>query len=207
MPTGAISMGLMAGFNSLQSDFTKTTVPTAGTGGGVAGSSDPFYRQTNAFNPNFGGGFFYTNKSFYFGFSVPYILNNEIVQNTEFAVESVKNTRNYLFSVGNTFNFTKEFKVIGSTLIRLQEGAPLSFDINANGVYKDMIGLGLSYRLVEGLVYLFELKINENFHVGYAYDMTTSGLNTVSNGSHEFLLNYRIRIPQIHRGLECPSYF
>lgn len=207
MPNGSLSMGLMAGFNSLQSDFTKTTVPTAGTGGGVAGSSDPFYRETNAMNPNFGTGLFYTNKEFYFGFSVPYLLNNEIIQDTELAIETVKNTRNYLISIGNTFPMSPDFKIIGSTLLRFQEGAPFSFDINANGVFKDVVGLGVSYRLVEGMVYLFELKINENFHVGYAYDMTTSGLNTVSNGSHEFLLNYRIKIPTLHKGLECPSYF
>lgn len=203
---GTLSMGLQAGFNSIQSDFTKTTVPTA-NGSGGSGTSDPFYRATNALNPNFGAGFFYTNKSFYFGFSVPALLDNEIIQDSELALETIKNTRTYLISAGNTFPMTPDFKLIGSTLLRFQEGAPFSFDINVNGVYKETVGLGVSYRLVEGLVYLFELKINENFHVGYAYDMTTSGLNRVSNGSHEFLVNYRIRIPSLHKGLECPSYF
>lgn len=203
---GTLSMGLQAGFNSIQSDFTKTTVPTTGGSGG-AGTSDPFYRSTSALNPNFGAGFFYTNKSFYLGFSVPSLLDNEIIQDTELALERIKNTRTYMTTIGNTFPMSKDFKIIGSTLLRFQEGAPFSFDVNATGVFRETVGLGVSYRLVEGFVYMFELKINENFHVGYAYDMTTSGLSRVSSGSHEFLLNYRIKIPSIHRGLECPSYF
>lgn len=202
----SLSMGLQAGLNSIKSDFTRTTAPTA-NGSGGSGSTDPFYRTTGALNPNFGAGFFYTNKEFYLGFSVPYLLNNEIIQDPELAVETIKNTRNYFVSVGNTFPMTRDFKVVGSTLLRFQEGAPFSFDVNANGIFKETIGLGISYRLVEGFVYLFELKINENFHVGYAYDMTVSDLRGVSNGSHEFLINYRIRIPRIHGGMECPSYF
>ena len=52
-----------------------------------------------------------------------------------------------------------------------------------------------------------ELQINDNFHVGYAYDFTTSELNQFSNGSHEIMLNYRVKISRIHQGLPCPSYW
>lgn len=213
MPVGKLYFGLQAGFNSITSDFTKTTIPTAGSGSNPTGATDPFFTSTSAFNPNFGSGLFYTNRQFYMGFSVPYLLNNDAIQKVEddtftgVLSESIKNTRTYYITVGNTFPMSEEFKIIGSTLVRAQEGAPLSFDLNATGVFKETIGLGLSYRLKEGFVYLFELKINENFHVGYAYDMTVSALQQVSSGSHEFMLNYRIKIPKLHKGLECPSYF
>ncbi|HEX9650326.1 MAG TPA: type IX secretion system membrane protein PorP/SprF [Cyclobacteriaceae bacterium] len=49
--------------------------------------------------------------------------------------------------------------------------------------------------------------MNENFHLGYAYDKTTSALRQYSSGTHELMINYRIRIPKLHKGLECPSYF
>ena len=52
-----------------------------------------------------------------------------------------------------------------------------------------------------------ELQINENFHVGYGYDYTLSDLNNFSNGSHEIMVNYRVRIMRIHRGLPCPTYW
>jgi hypothetical protein len=57
------------------------------------------------------------------------------------------------------------------------------------------------------VVGMFELQINENFHVGYAYDFTTSAIRQYSNGTHEIMVNYRIRIAKIHKGLECPTYW
>jgi len=62
-------------------------------------------------------------------------------------------------------------------------------------------------RLNDSVIPMFELSLNENFHVGYAYDMTTSALNRYSNGSHEVMINYRVKIPRIHKGLECPTYW
>jgi type IX secretion system PorP/SprF family membrane protein len=203
----SLALGLRAGFDAIQSDFTKTTVPTANGG---SGASDPYYNATSAFNPNFGAGIFYTNRDVYIGISVPYLLENDIIQGVEtgtLSTESIKNTRNYFISGGKTFPLDHNFKVLGSTLLRFQDGSPLSFDVNAIGVIKESIGLGVGYRLREGFIYMFELKINENFHVGYAYDMTTSILGRVSNGSHELMLNYRIKIQRWHRGIECPSYF
>ena len=141
---------------------------------------------------------------------MPYILENDIIQDVEsgnLTTESVKNTRNYFVSGGTTFPVDPNFKVLGSTLLRFQDGAPLSFDVNALGVIKESVGIGLGYRLNEGMIYMFELKINENFHVGYAYDLTFSTINRVSNGSHELMINYRIKIQRWHGGLECPSYF
>jgi len=43
--------------------------------------------------------------------------------------------------------------------------------------------------------------------VGYAYDITTSDLRQYSNGTHEIMINYRVKIAKIHKGLACPSYW
>ena len=208
----SLSMGLQAALDLIQSDFTRTTVPSAGTptGGASGGAADPYYAATNATNPNFGMGLFYTNRVFYAGISVPYILENDIIQDVESGVltnEQVKNTRNYYIHGGTTFRTDPNFKILASTLLRFQDGSALSFDVNALGVIKETVGLGMGYRLIEGLIFMFELKINENFHVGYAYDKTVSTLGRVSSGSHEIMLNYRIKIQRWHQGLECPSYY
>lgn len=199
MPVGRLSFGLTAGFNQLRSDFTRTNPQNPN--GRFASITN------NSFNPNFGTGLFYTNKRMFLGVSVPYLLNNSFLQGAEGVLSEARQTRNYYISFGNTFQLSPDFKVIGTSLIRLQEEAPVSFDISANGVIKETVGLGVSYRLEEGVVWLFELKINENFHVGYAYDQTISTISQVSGGSHELMLNYRIKIQKWHRGIECPSYF
>ena len=36
------------------------------------------------------------------------------------------------------------------------------------------------------------LNISNSFNVGYAYDYSTSRLNTVSSGTHEIMIGYTI---------------
>ena len=74
-------------------------------------------------------------------------------------------------------------------------------------IFYDVVGLGFSYRLGDAVIGLFELQINENFHVGYAYDITMSDIRLYSNGSHEIMINYRTRLRNIHRDLDCPQFF
>jgi type IX secretion system PorP/SprF family membrane protein len=108
---------------------------------------------------------------------------------------------------GFTKQLSKDVKWMPSALIRLQNNAPLSFDLSSNFVFFDVVGLGVSYRLNDSVIGMFELQINENFHVGYAYDVTLSDIRLYSNGTHEIMINYRIKIPKIHTGLPCPSYW
>ena len=193
-----ISFGLQGGFNDLKSDYGKLE-PKSPT--------DPFYGKVDRnFSWNFGAGLFLRGEKFYAGVSVPYGLNNKVVDLDD--IESVaKQSRYYYLTGGYTHVVSPVLKLIPSTLIRLQEQAPLSIDVNLVTVLYDVVGLGISYRNIDAVVGMFELQINENFHVGYAYDFTTSDIAKASNGTHEIMLNYRIKIARIHKGLECPSYW
>ena len=118
-----------------------------------------------------------------------------------------KQRRYYYIFAGFSARLSNNVKLIPSTLVRIQEQAPVSIDLNTTFVLYDVVGLGVSYRMGDAVVGLFELQINQNFHVGYAYDFTTSQLNQFSNGSHELMINYRVKITRIHRGLACPTYW
>jgi type IX secretion system PorP/SprF family membrane protein len=202
----SFSFGLMGGFNNLKSDFTKLN-PKDGT--------DPFAAQVQRdMSWSFGAGLLYHTPKFYAGFSVPYITGLStpyvVIENNSYVgdIEKISyKTRYYYLTGGFTHQVSKNFKLIPSTLIRIQEKAPLSFDLNLITVLYDVVGLGFSYRLDDSIVGMFELQINENFHVGYAYDFTTSDIRLYSNGTHEIMINYRVRINKIHKGLECPSYW
>ena len=193
-----LSFGLQGGFSSLTTDYNKLTLKS---------TSDPNLSGVDKkFNPNVGVGVFYREKNFYGGISVPYLLENKIVSSGD--LNSLASQKRYYYIFGGyTAKLSNNIKMIPSTLIRIQEQAPISFDINATFVLYDLVGLGCSYRLQDAVVGLFELQINENFHVGYAYDFTTSQLNQFSNGSHELMINYRIKIAKLHTGLECPTYW
>jgi type IX secretion system PorP/SprF family membrane protein len=195
----SLTFGIQGGFNNLKSDYTKLNLKA---------SSDPNLQGIiGRFNPNVGAGIMLKAKSFNAGFSVP-----ELIENKTFSAENslpfgVRQQRYYYLFANYSRELGKNLKWIPSTLVRFQEEAPLSFDINSTFVLYNTVGLGASYRLSEGFVGLFELQLNENFHVGYAYDFTVSQLNQYSNGTHEIMINYRIKVAKLHQVMPCPSYW
>ena len=201
-PTGGIlSMGLQAGLNNRTSNFNLLNLNAI---------NDPsFAGRVNRLNPNFGTGLYYYEKDFFVGFSVPFILSNRILQDAENAIMEITENRNYYLWGGVMLylNRDESLKLKPSTLIRAQDGAPLNFDFTLDFILYDVISIGSSYRNVEGIITYINLKILENLHLGYGYDWTQSDLNQFSNGTHEFMLNYRVRLRGVHKPVECPSYY
>jgi type IX secretion system PorP/SprF family membrane protein len=191
-----LSMGLQGGFNNLKSDY------------GRLNPKDPdIYGSITKFNPNFGAGLYFRSKKMYAGISIPYILNNKIIDVSSSVSSIAKQYRYYYLTAGTTKKIANNIKFQPSVLVRVQEKAPLSFDLNAMWIFYDVVGIGGSYRLKDAIVGLFELQLNPNFHVGYAYDFTLTDIRQYSNGSHELMINYRIKFAKLHKGLECPSYY
>jgi hypothetical protein len=50
--------------------------------------------------------------------------------------------------------------------------------------------VGASYRYQDGYAAMLGINVSNTFNIGYAYDFTTTKLNTVSNGTHEFMLGF-----------------
>lgn len=196
LPIGTLAMGLQAGFNDLQSDFEKLNLGDPG---------DPFLSGSfKEFNPNFGAGVFYSTATAYIGLSIPYIVNNKVVSiETDDLQSLAREARYYFLTAGKVFDLSHRVKVKPSTLIRVQEGSPFGIDLNANIILDDILNVGTSFRSGDSMIFLFELKLNENFRFGYAYDYIISDLTAYTNGSHEIMLNYSINLSPT----PCHSYF
>ncbi len=196
-----LSMGLQAGINLLGADYSKLDLQSPGDAS--------FYNILNVIKPNFGAGLFYTKKNFFVGFSVPFILNNKIANSVEGLLGQLKEARYYYLRSGVVFPIDKmeKVKMNPSILIRTQEGQPLSVDINTAFIFYDVFSTGVSYRTGDSFISFIDLKISERFHFGYSYDWTQSDLNKFSNGTHEFMINYRTRIRGVHKNPECPQYY
>jgi type IX secretion system PorP/SprF family membrane protein len=197
---GTLSMGLQAGLNLLRADFSKLN---------LVDQTDPSFSSTNGFKPNFGAGLYYHQKNFFLGFSVPFILNNGVTANVATTLDQIKEARYYFLRGGAIFPIDRanNVKFNPSILVRGQEGQPLSVDLNAGFVFYDAMSVGASWRNVDALITFVDFKLTDHFHFAYSYDWTTSGINTYSNGSHEFLINYRAKITKGHRGIPCPTYY
>lgn len=191
-----LSLGLQGGVNQLTSNYSKLKSRTFG---GI----DPSLVNYKNLNPNFGTGFFYNSKTAYIGFSVPFLINNKIMQESEGTVVESSEKRYYFLTGGKVFDINKNLKLKPSFLLRGQERSPLGFDVSLNFFIDEILNVGLSYRNHDALTGMFQLDLNENFSFGYAYDYTLSGLNEIARGSHELMVNYRIRLTS----QPCHSYF
>ena len=198
-PNATLSMGLQAGVNILGANYNLDLQHV---------DDAAFNSLINELKPNFGAGLYYNRKNFFAGFSVPFILNNKVANISE-ALATITEARYYFLRAGFVLPLdrTENVKINPSFLLRAQEEQPLSFDFNLAFVIKDVLSIGGSYRNVDALMTFIDLKLSERLHFGYSYDWTQSDINIFSNGSHEFMLNYRVPIRKIHGNVECPSYY
>ncbi|WKN43841.1 PorP/SprF family type IX secretion system membrane protein [Tunicatimonas pelagia] len=192
MMHGTLAMGLQAGFSRLQSDFSKLNLKTADA---VATG----FR--NSFNPNFGTGLYYSNSNFFAGLSIPYLLNSTLADGAELGSFS-QERRYYFLTAGRVFTLNPLVKVLPSVLVRVQEGNATSAEVGANLILNDILTVGASYRSEDALIGIMKLEISKNISAGYSYDHTLSDIGAYSNGSHEFMLSYRIPYSK-----KCHTYF
>lgn len=197
-PAGTLAMGLQAGFNLTSADFSNLNLNEP---------DEAFASIENRFKPNFGAGVYFHNDLFFAGFSVPFLLNNKVTNGIEEIANEISEARYYYLHGGMVLPLSrnKAVQFNPGLLVQAQEGAPLRLDINAGFIFHEVFSVGASYRNVDAIISYIDLKLSEQFHFGYSYDWTTSDLNQFSRGTHEFMLNYRFRIREIHGNVECPS--
>ena len=193
------SMGLQAGFNNIRTDFNKLNLKD---------QSDLLLNGlVQAWNPNFGVGFYLNNDDSFIGLSVPYLINSSALD-VEGVLSEAKRYRYYYLYGGTTLlKSNRNFQVKPSALLRFQEGAPITFDVTLAIVMYETLKFGTNYRLNDHLSFLFELELIEQLHLGYAYEYTLSDIAQYSQGTHELMLNFRFKVDRIHGGLKCPAYW
>jgi type IX secretion system PorP/SprF family membrane protein len=183
---GTLSGGLSVGLMNYRIDLMNVQ--------GRYTPSDPaFYSNFNKWLPAVGLGIYYNTDKFYAGLSVPNVLKSRLtafdVMNS--GIQKV-NSMHVFFTSGYVFYVNEDVKIKPSTMIKAVGGAPIEADLNTNVWLRDVIGIGFSYRTGDAMVGMAEVQVNDNFRLGYAYDMTISPLKYYNNGSHEFMLRYEI---------------
>lgn len=175
-----LSFGLSAGVLHYNANLTDVETYIGG---------DPnFAENVNNLLPTAGFGMLYATDKWYAGFSIPALLNSQIYTEN-FKFELNKNN-NYFLTAGYIFEVSEAVKLKPSFLVKATKGSPFQFDLNMNAWIQNNFGIGVSYRVDDALVTMFELQIAPDFGIGYAYDYTLSNLKTFSKGTHELMLRY-----------------
>ena len=194
---GAIlSMGIQANIMNYVSGLTSLNPKD--------GSDAVFSSDVNTWMLNFGLGAFYYTDKYYVGISAPMLLNNNF-SNSGDKVSQAQLTRHYYLNAGYVFDLDKNYHLKPSLLVRYTENSYITTDINLNLYYKRYFGVGVSYRTSESVSALFELFINNNLMMGYAYDYILSDIQMATSGSHEIMINYIF--PYNEKRVVTPRYF
>ena len=191
---GTLSMGIQGGFTNFNAAFSKVS------------STDPAFNKgdVSEWQPNVGGGLYFSTKRFYAGASAPQLMQTIFDKNNPDS--DSKLLRHYFLTAGYVFDLNENLKLKPNTLVKYVKGAPIEVDLNANLLIKETVWVGFSWRSFDSVDAILQLQLNPRFQLSYAYDFATqSNLQRVNNGSHEIMLNYRI--PVFREKSVTPRYF
>lgn len=190
-----VSMGLQAGFTYYAENLDKLSLDNK--------SDNVFTQSAHVFLPNTGAGIFVYGDRGYVGFSIPELMNNRFDKNNQ--ISTAKQKRHLFLQGGYVIKLNESLKLKPNILLKYVDGAPMEFDLNANLLIKERIWIGTSWRSFDSIDLLFQIQLSNKFQLGYAYDFPTTEIRKSTLGSHELLLNYRIKYKKDK--VVSPRYF
>ncbi|MEM6378915.1 MAG: PorP/SprF family type IX secretion system membrane protein [Bacteroidota bacterium] len=192
---GTLSLGARANLAQRGLDGAQLRTPEGVfVPGGAFDPRDPILPVVNETGTTntFDVGVYYKNEVFELGVGVNNITES-VVQLSDL---SLTNSRTFSANASANFELTYALNIqpvvfVQSDLTQTQMAVGLMGEYN-----EDFFG-GVAYRGLnsdsqDALVFIGGIRISEKLKLGYAYDMTLSGLRQVSSGSHEILLNYNL---------------
>lgn len=190
-----LALGVAAGFNHISLNTSEITLENP---------LDPAIANGNnsQWKPDLGAGVWLYSSNYYVGASVQQLLPETLYFSTNHAYNQSKTVPQYFLTSGVKVFLTDDITLLPSFLIKVINPTPITFDINAKLSFKDKFWVGGSYRRDDSFGVLAGVNISSFINIGYSYDITTSALNTVSNGTHEIVISlllnnrYKVTCPQ-----------
>ena len=190
---GRLGLGVMGAVRHMSADFDMTDPVQDSDGAIPAGMQSKYV-------PNFGFGAYYTTDKYFFGASIPRLLENNI----DFADDETvltREIRHFYFMGGGLFRLSETTQLQPQALFKYVSGAPFDADLNLNLILMNKYMVGVSYRtggssttgIGESIDFLLAAHLNENLVVGFGYDVTMSEIRTYQNGTIEAMVRYNIK--------------
>jgi len=196
-----LALGIQAGVGFSTSNFTSVKYTEGGQNDGA------FQTNFHETLPNFGFGLYYYTDRFFAGLSVPQIagrtLQKAVYGNAESAHLDMAN--HYFLSSGYLFDLSPDVKLKPSVLLKYVGGAPMEADVNGVVWFYDLLALGVSYRSLASVDFLAQIRVSNQFYVGYAYEQAANGMSSFAGGSHEIMLQYLFNFSKAK--ITTPRYF
>jgi type IX secretion system PorP/SprF family membrane protein len=171
---GGLSFGVSGGLNTYTTNWDRLI---------TTDQNDPNFNR-NATRENVltvGAGVYYRIPRFYAGLSSPELYTQS---------NSVQKEKTLVFTSGILCDLSNVIKCKPAALVMYLPQSTSLINVSTTFYYKELLGIGVGYNVQSSLIGLFDLSINEQFKIGYAYEYSTSALRTYNSGSHEIMLRY-----------------
>ena len=194
-PTLNLAVGVAAGISNLSLNTSELVLTDVSDE--LPGTID-----ASKFKPDLGLGIWLYGPHFFAGVSGMQLLNYEFSSFNEMYTGKGSAQPHYFATAGYKIFLSDNIAAIPSELLTRVSSFPLFWDANLRLGFQDKFWVAGSYRKDDSFSAQLGLNISHLFNLGYAYDFTTSNLNTVSNGTHELVLGlllnnrYKVSCPQ-----------
>ncbi|MFV0291538.1 MAG: type IX secretion system membrane protein PorP/SprF [Mangrovibacterium sp.] len=193
-----LRFGLKAGFSNYTNNLSAYDIQDSG---------DPAFQGMveQKFMPNFGFGVFLHQDKYYFGASIPKMIEHSIDNDAAKNYSIQSDIRHWFFMGGYVVDLSEGFKFKPSVTARMVSGAPLSADFNANFLLNEKFWFGGMYRTGAGFGVNLQWIVDKKMRIGYAIDYSNSGIYKNSLGIHELMISYEFNF--IKDVYASPRYF
>jgi type IX secretion system PorP/SprF family membrane protein len=194
-PTTNLSAGFAGGIMKISRDGSKSTYNNGDPTDPAEGSVADIYR----IRPDLSAGLWLYSASYFAGVSAQQI----IPQKVSFVDDTLgfKLVPHLFATAGYRFLLSEDVNAIPSFMVKYISPLEPQVDVNLKVQYRDLLWIGGSYRFKYGYAAMVGLNVSNTFNIGYAYDFTTTQLNTASHGTHEMVIGFLIGN---HYGDTCP---
>ena len=192
---GVLSVGVGVGIFQEELDGNVLRTPDGTYGIGVVDHQDVLLPANSVMGttPTARIGVYYKSDWFEAGISTIHLNEPKV----EFDQLSVLLRRTYFAGASFHLNLTDAIQIHPSLLIKsnsIETQTDLSTYIQFNENFFLGGGLrGFNENTLDAATILGGFNISKKLKVGYAYDITLSNLQNVSNGSHELVINYNLQ--------------
>ncbi len=141
--------------------------------------------RESIFVPDADFGVYFTDPSFFIGFSADQLLESIIKFGSQ-VYDQQKLERNYYLFGGYDFEISSQLVLEPSSLMKIAENGAFQGDFSLKIYYDQSYWGGVTYRTGDAIILLAGLSL-DRYVFGYAFDINLSSIMKHSFGSHEFM--------------------
>jgi type IX secretion system PorP/SprF family membrane protein len=188
-PRTNLSAGFGAGISKISRDYTKATYQ----------DNDPYdfaqgKDEIGKIRPDLSAGLWLYSADYFIGLSAQQIIPQKLTFVDDAKYDQGKLIPHLFLSAGYRFLLNDDINMTPSVMVKYINKTPTNpqFDVNVKFQYQDLLWAGGGYRYQNGYSAMVGMNVGNTFNVSYAYDFTTTNINTVSRGTHELMIGFLI---------------